>query len=165
MDINLIISISSIVIAVSALGATIYQAYLNRKHNRIAVTPHLHYWSKNDELNNTYSLEVINNGIGPARITKFELMLNGTIVEEKGMSKVSNTISKVFSGYELQMSSAYLDHDNCISPNQSIRIFNIIFHESSSISERKFKELLNQMRLVITYESFYNDSFKLDSDV
>ncbi|OEE78176.1 hypothetical protein A1OQ_21840 [Enterovibrio norvegicus FF-162] len=161
METNTIISLSSVIIALSALGITIYQAYLGRKHNKLSLRPHLHYWFDNSELDNVYSFEVINNGIGPAKVKTFEVTLNGETVEERGTRQLSTALYTVFSGYELELTTSYLDKGNCISPNKSIELFKISFSNDTPISEREYKEKLNQISVVITYESFYKEIFKL----
>jgi hypothetical protein len=71
-----VISISSAVIALCALGVSIWQGFLTRQHQRKSVTPliSLSHISLNYE-----SIEICikNNGLGPAIILTYALSVNG----------------------------------------------------------------------------------------
>lgn len=77
-----IIAISAIVISVSALVVSVYEATLMRKAQRAATWPYIEILP--DKLNNEYfALKVNNTGVGPARIKDFKITLDGFEMDEK----------------------------------------------------------------------------------
>lgn len=67
-----IIAISSVVIAVCALGISIWQGYIARQHNKLSVVPMLHVDVDQTE-GKDIEIVSVNNGVGPAIITHFRI--------------------------------------------------------------------------------------------
>ncbi|HEY2517937.1 MAG TPA: hypothetical protein VGI39_44005 [Polyangiaceae bacterium] len=65
-------------IALSALAASIYNVYLQRKQIQAQVWPHLE-WTYSDGEDFTFNLE--NSGVGPAKIIGLRVTVNGTPVK------------------------------------------------------------------------------------
>jgi hypothetical protein len=76
MNENTIISISAVVIAISALIVSVWQGLTHRKHNRLAVKPILafEYWDVSDR---PLSIVLHNRGVGPAIIKKAFFVIDG----------------------------------------------------------------------------------------
>ena len=66
------IAICAGIIAICALFATLYQAYLSRVHNRLSVKPHL-VATKVFFIGQPASISINNHGLGPAIITNLSL--------------------------------------------------------------------------------------------
>ena len=71
MDISDYISLSSAIIALSAMGIAVWQGYLARKHNILSVTPNLQI---NTNSVDGILLSLLNNGLGPAVIESFKII-------------------------------------------------------------------------------------------
>lgn len=67
-----IIAVSSIVIALAALGATIWQGLLTRRHNRLSVTPRLRVDCDHPD-DGEVVVTLMNTGLGPAVILGYEV--------------------------------------------------------------------------------------------
>lgn len=83
-DINILTSIAVAVIAIIAVIATIWQAIITRKHNRLSVRPWL-MTEANEQMHAQsgaliISLGLVNNGTGPAVIKDFILLYKGAEV-------------------------------------------------------------------------------------
>src|SRR3989344_2263262 len=78
-----IAAIASAIIALCALGLSIWQGYLSRGHNRISVRPHLTMWTHKYHGDGLYAADIVNNGIGPAIIKCFSVKLDGKKIEGK----------------------------------------------------------------------------------
>lgn len=95
MDAATIVAISATVIAVASLAVSVYQVQAIRTHNRHSVRPLL-------ELDTSFrpgekaGLLLLNVGLGPARITKTVLTLDGASLgeyNESNVNKVRDTLS------------------------------------------------------------------------
>ena len=71
MQWQVIIGISSVVIAICAIVVSIWHGVQTRKHNKLSCKPHLTTWMNSDKGKACYSVDLINNGLGPALIEKF----------------------------------------------------------------------------------------------
>ncbi len=75
---NIVIAVLSLFIAGCVLGVTIWQGLQNLKHNRISVLPLL---ICEEELGKDSTIfRLVNSGVGPAIITKIELLFDGKVV-------------------------------------------------------------------------------------
>jgi hypothetical protein len=81
---EIIVSISSIVIALAALFVACWQGHLARTHNRLSVLPNLQTHTDENNAGNTGTIELTlsNSGIGPAIIKAIQLKKNGKPVGE-----------------------------------------------------------------------------------
>ena len=66
------------IIALCALGFTIYQAFVQRAHNILSVQPHLTSFSHEHVENGVgkLHLQLMNNGLGPAYIKSFSIFMD-----------------------------------------------------------------------------------------
>jgi hypothetical protein len=64
------IALSSVEIALCALGISVWQGYVAREHNELSILPLLHV-DKEAREGNDIELVVINHGLGPAIIIDF----------------------------------------------------------------------------------------------
>jgi hypothetical protein len=69
--------VSTGIIALCALGLTIWQAMLTRRHNRLSVKPYLTIWNDLDQEKHRYWIQLLNNGTGPALIKDFRIEIHG----------------------------------------------------------------------------------------
>ena len=75
-----IVAISAIVISISALFVSIYEAGLMRKSQRAATWPFIEILHTN--LDNYFALKVYNTGVGPAKIRDFKITINNVEIDE-----------------------------------------------------------------------------------
>ncbi|MEO3714527.1 hypothetical protein [Roseateles flavus] len=66
----------TMVVSVCALAATLWQGYAIQKHNRLMVQPILDT-ELNTELDGSWTLLVQNSGLGPARVTRADIQVDG----------------------------------------------------------------------------------------
>ena len=110
---------SSAVVAVCALALTVWQAAISRRHNRLSVTPHLTTWTQPEEATGTYSVEILNNGIGPALIQSFSLQVDGQPIAGEGAEPIEKALKVLFPQYAFRSSQAYMARGYMMSPKEA----------------------------------------------
>jgi hypothetical protein len=76
MDSSDVVAASGVVIAVAALGVSVYQSWLSRDHNRRSVRPVLELRT-HFRHGATAGLRLTNSGLGPAVVTRTAVWLDG----------------------------------------------------------------------------------------
>ena len=76
MNPELIISISSIVIAVSAVVINIWQGAMTRRHHKLSVCPHLTV-DYDSRPSSDISFVLNSTGLGPSKLKKYKWVVNG----------------------------------------------------------------------------------------
>ena len=98
------------VIALTALAATFYQAYISRKHNKLSVKPYLTTW--NTTTPEGYSiLAIINNGVGPAHIKSFGIFVDGQKMIGENTEPHIKCLNIIFPDYLFSWYGSYLGID------------------------------------------------------
>ncbi|WP_028876951.1 hypothetical protein [Teredinibacter turnerae] len=148
---ELYISIGSLVVACCAIGLTVWQATIQRIHNRISVKPHLMQATTKDKTGDVASLHVciINNGLGPAFIDSFSVLYQGTPTSlEDGLSEALGDLTK-------NMSSTSLACGSAIAAGESVQLVRVKFNAPTDHQVEQVKAKLNDLDMVIKYSSAY----------
>ncbi|EFP95655.1 hypothetical protein [Vibrio caribbeanicus] len=165
MSLEVIISVTSSLIALCALCFTVWQGLLTRKHNRISYKPHLTVWSHNELQEGVFALDVINNGLGPAVIKKFDISVDGEVIEDKGPALVESTVNKIFLGKRFTANYQFMGSSYVMGAKECCRVLDIKFEGTEIPAPKEFEQAIKRTRLEIHYQSFYGDSFYFDSGV
>lgn len=72
-----IVGMVAFLVSIGTLFTFIYQTNIMRKHQKASVLPYLEIW--NAQINNNYSLNLSNNGIGPAFIDDIKIIFEDSI--------------------------------------------------------------------------------------
>lgn len=158
-----IASLSSAVIALCALGLTVWQAKITRHHNRLSVTPHLTTWSQRDVGNNRYSVELLNNGIGPALIESFYIHVDGELISGEGMEPIEKALKILFSQYQYASWQSFVAKGYMMAEKEARNLVTIVFQGEKVPTPVEVEHATKRARLLITYKSIYGDEFTLDS--
>jgi len=148
-DLGLWIGIMAIIINIITVSVYMYQAHIMQTQQHASAWPYLEWLpSFNEE---TYFIEITNNGIGPAIIKNVDIQLDG---------KPKVNIDSLF--VEL-MGTAYFPHltstvqNRVLPPGKSIRLFQIDNDKWAGTVFSKMAEHRFTMR--ICYASIYGDSW------
>jgi hypothetical protein len=151
-------------IALLALLFTFYQAWLSRHHNRLSVIPHLQ-WSHTSNWTDhglDRRIAIQNHGLGPARIKKAELFLQGKLFEPKSSDPAREIIEKAFDGIAFTIiSTSFPAPDYSIKAADEYLLLLIRFPNLKREDAKKLDSAEIDAR--IHYESFYGDDAVLDS--
>jgi hypothetical protein len=156
---EIVISISSVVIAICAAGFTIWQTNVQRIHNRVSVKPHLFSLTSQQKKGNASRFQVIliNNGLGPAFINKFQTYNKDVLIE------AADIIPTVFSELSENCSWAQLGNDCAIASNERKVLLDIIFPAASNEEIASVEDKINGLDLVVEYSSAYEKMEPFDS--
>ena len=164
------LSNASNVIALCALGLTCYNLWATRRHNRLSVTPFLsgHTNKLMTDAGLTFSYEVTNSGIGPAKIKKFTLLRHGEEFPKTTDKFVeyTDTLIRAHLGNQLayNINHAFtFGEKTCLKPGETRKVAEIFFPGVNQSNQEDVLAKIEGMDLVIRYESFYGQEFIFDT--
>lgn len=138
-------------IAILALAISLWQGFEERRHNRLTVKPLLNFETISH--NQTKSIRLSNNGLGPAVIKGFYVYLDGQKID----ANIENPWSKVMKkrGLEGQISQMwYLAEASILKPEQSY----VLLTWPAELRQNL------QIQVAIEYESIYSQNYTLTGD-
>lgn len=156
-----IIAASSALVACLALGLTIWQGSLTRRHNRLSVRPHLVVETSSDDFE--YEVRLTNNGLGPAVIKRIDVTVDGNPILEDKMHKFELLLRRLFKNFAFLDETTELSNNYVMAENECVKIMNLKFNGTKKPAPSWIKAQLNTVNLIIEYESFYKESLKLDT--
>lgn len=148
------------IIAGCALGLTVYQAYLSRRHSRLSVRPHLTQFIHRDKKPGQAMLmyRLLNNGVGPAFIKSFQILLDGQLVVDP-----DRALASVLSGRRYNHSITQLGDDYAMIAGEARDILILVLPLAEGEALEQVEAELNRFDLVVEYESAYEESRTLDT--
>lgn len=156
MTSEFLIVLASVAIALTALVVAIWQGYLMRRHNRLSLRPHLAFRQMISKSNPQFTLELLNNGIGPAIITNFQVLLDGSreeYFEAQGWMAILD-----LAGLKGKALCGVIEADEFLAAGQSLQI---VKYESqpTPIGIRDLRKALRRIEVHIEYQSVYGDRY------
>lgn len=155
---------SSAIIALCALGLTVWQACITRSHNRLSVRPHLTTWRHLDHTNHCYSVDLINNGIGPAFVRSFKVSVDGHLVPGENYEPIEKALKILFPQYDFSSHQSYLGNGYGMAASETRPLLSLRFLGPSFPKPEEIDHALTRAHLLIGYVSIYDDEFEFDSD-
>jgi hypothetical protein len=155
---------ASLTIALCALLFSAWQGYQTRRHNRLSVSPRLTTWIDSSENQGEHSVELMNNGIGPAVIKSFELAVDGKDIQGEQEEKIKNAVKIIFPTEKYTITAGYLGGGYVMAAKESRTLVSLKFLLGSMPSGEEFKKKLSRTSLKIKFESMYGESFELKTE-
>jgi hypothetical protein len=151
------------VIAVCALGLTIWQAQETHKHNRLLVLPILDLSFSES----TYAITLTNAGIGPAHITNVSLFVDGEKIPASTQSPGLDW-DAFFDRLQLNKLCFIFRsmHDTWLVPNEEVALIKARTGgtpDECSLYKLSLFEQLHRVSGKIDYESIYEEEFSFDT--
>ena len=156
---EIFVSITSLVVALSALGFTAWQTSTQRAHNRISVRPHLFSFTARDKNNNMARLEIllVNNGLGPAYINKFKIYYKGKECDP------NVAIDTALGDLVKNSSRTILGDDYIMAEKEEKVLLSVTFPADSGDEIDKIEKKIDDINLVVNYSSAYETMKPYDS--
>ncbi|MBB2484818.1 hypothetical protein H5407_06205 [Mitsuaria sp. WAJ17] len=137
----------TMVVSVCALVATLWQGYAIQKHNRLMVQPILDT-ELNTELDGSWVLLVQNSGLGPARVTRADIL-----VDNKPQPSTA-AAAKALGLDPACMGSGSLVHFYRVNQRQMVLSS---AGPDCRLSTEKLGAVLKRLSITLHYESLYGD--------
>ncbi len=153
------------VIALCALGTTFWQAYVSRQHNKLSVKPYLTTWThlQNDGASNIFTVDILNNGVGPALIKSFQIYVDGQEVKGKDDELVKKAFKILFPTYQSEPDYAYMSKGYMMPPREKCHLVKAVFSTPIEVVEKEVEHAKERVRVVVKYESIYQEQQTFDS--
>lgn len=150
-------AIASGIIALLALGVSFYQYHLSKTYNKLSVTPHLALHARQE--NGIYTIELRNDGIGPAKIESAIITHKGKVVEGKGIKLIENAVRLV---PNCQFLEGEFFNSGFMLPSRDKVILARVRY---TVEIEDFDQhLSNHLKIFIQYKSIYGEDFDLESE-
>ena len=158
MDTSDFIALASTVVALSALGVSIWQGYVMREHNKLSVMPLL-YVDKDTREGSDIELTVLNQGVGPAIITSFALYCD----ENQYLFPTTKQYAEILVSLGLDPKQQVFTADipiegNVIKDGSSFSVIKFIGSGQNAELHKQITSVLPRLSLEIVYQSVYQES-------
>ncbi len=151
------------IIALLALGFSIWQGWQIRIHNKLSVRPHLTTWINTDAEKGYYTIELINNGIGPALVEEFLLKVDGKIISGQGSEPIEKVLKIILPNLKYTSLHGYVSRGYSMTAKEKIIIVAIQFLKQHFPPLEFMNDAFNRASLDIYYKSFYKEPFHFHS--
>lgn len=164
MEPDVIAAIASTIIALCALGFTIWQGVQTRRHNRLSVQPHLTTWNHSEHNKLLYTIDLINNGIGPALIKNFSIRVDDKPINGDGSEPIKKALKLLFPNYSYHSYQSYVGAHYMMAAKEKRVLVQFQFTGDTVPPPEEVEHAIKRSRLLIDYESIYKVPFNLDTD-
>ena len=161
---EIIVGVSSVVIALCALIFTIRQSKETQKHNKLSFKPHLTTWSHTDVDKDVYIVELINNGLGPALIENFIVKIDGEIIPGKGTELMEDGLNIIFPNTQYKSHQSYLAKGHSMAAKDKCKLVQIQFTGKVPPTTEEVERGFDRVDLIVNYKSFYDENFTYSSE-
>ena len=146
---------SALIVSVVALALGIYEANLEREHQRASVWPRLELNRSYDDTSSKLTYTLTNNGLGPAIIKFSTLSVNGKVVEN--WDEVLFTLY----GNRYQRSTRRIGN-SVLPPKAALTMLQINDADLFALGYRQFSEKDVQLGIAICYCSVFDECWLTD---
>ena len=157
---NLVVSAAATVIALAALGLSVYQAMLSRQHARLSVRPLLDSELHVSAARERFCLIVTNNGLGPAVIKRWQLLVDGKPYRDLGITRWEQLTDHL--KLSKPVSYSYFEPNSVLAPEESEELIGYAVTVYSREEADRFREAIRRLTIVIEYESMYREAFTFE---
>ena len=156
---DIVVGISSVVVALCALCTSIWQAVQSRKHNKLSFRPHLASWTHSRSNQGTFAVDLMNNGLGPALVKSFVIKVDGNRIPGNGTEPIGKALEALFPNNRYHAEFEFLGKDHAMPAQHKCRIVAVQFLDDDNPSADRIEETFDKADLEIEYESFYGEKF------
>lgn len=158
---DLLPSFVAILVAIAAIAVSIWQGMETRKHNRLSVKPKLQFIFRADPQGDA-SIILTNDGLGPATIKNFDILLDGKPVSDSRVMSIASLPDHI----GLKGVPFTFDPILAITLRSGAQL-KVIEYKSSEVPNMRqvvdsLVKYLNRIDLKVEYESMYEERFNID---
>ena len=156
------------IIALCAVGLTLYQAKASRKHNELSVKPHLSLSNNISGQDSSISSEITNNGLGPAEIISYRFMLDNEDLDPSHINTPYTLAQSLFNSNlsTCSISCGGFEPGLLFPANKSKLIFkaDLTISMATTLVD-EWERIRGRLSIVIEYQSLYGEKFELQDVV
>lgn len=153
---TIVTAIVGVFVSTLALGLAIYEGYQNRKHNRLSMTPSLHYGLQTSATQQSL-ITIINSGVGPAFVKSFEVRVDTQVFQPKDGPDFQRTMATIFHDLkEFKTLFVTLNPEMAVRAGESIELIGIDPKEDKSHLSL-VSEIFSRTNIRIEYQSAYKE--------
>lgn len=151
------IALSSAVVALSALVATIWQGLVTRRHSRLSVRPHIDISTLASHVAAS-SITLKNGGLGPALLDRIELHGEGNTYVLRGREDFEPVLLPLSASIGVdEFAYNWPDKHTVISPGESWLLLSVYSSGQNVQLAEVFLEHFGRFELVVHYRCLYGD--------
>lgn len=161
---------AALLVSICALFLTINQSLATRKHNRLTVRPHLTSFVDQRADTERKGITTIkatlsNNGLGPAIVKEFELLLDGAPIEHSEPGDLFPTVEKILPVRLLadECHFAVLRQNYVMAKDAALPVATISYAPTIHDDPTAIRVAMRRFHIRVSYESAYGESFAYDS--
>ncbi len=155
-----ITSICLTVIASLAIGLTIWQAIVQRRHNRLGVRPYLDFFFS--ITTGSASIKVKNCGLGPASISSFDMFIEGKSPSQINLHKYQD-LNK-YLGLDFPVKYSFIKKGTVIPAGAEIHLISFTIEEYKPERTKEIRDAFRKLSFHIKYSSFYKEHLQVSAD-
>ena len=154
------------VIALCALGVSLYQVIATRKHNRLSVKPHLTSFVTRDLQpgKGRVAFTLINKGLGPAVIRAFVSTLDGHPIAIGVPREQELILKRLLGDRPFDFSMSTLESGYALSKDERKDVLTLQFPAANQTEFDGVMAQLDRLSLRVEYASMYDEEFVFLSD-
>lgn len=161
MDSNTIIALCSIIIALAALLATLWQARATCTHNKLSVKPILNT-EEDGHPDRPIKLTLHNKGVGPALIKQYKIILDNEEHDVGTVVSFETLISKIGLNEQPIEWDGCVPSDSVLLPGESVTLLSFRkTHENEPLHDFLIEQL-PRIGFLVEYECIYKTKFSLN---
>jgi S-formylglutathione hydrolase FrmB len=154
-----VIAICAVIVAVSALAVSIWQAWLMRQYQVLSVKPHLDVSLSASQTNgNAFVVYFPNAGVGPAFIESIEVRLGNVKQSIQTENDIRTLIGLLVNTNELKYSFQIVDENSAISSGDRIDFLSVSASNDPSILTQ-LRSTLRKAEIEVRYSCLYGHSY------
>src|SRR4051812_43022413 len=147
------LSLAAGVVAAAALLTPLYEARINRPHQKIAVWPYLTQF--NSDSGGVYTRQVANVGLGPALVRSFQVRVDGRVVRDWGAVRAALMPDAAWHRSE----STSFGLGSVLTPNGHLTLLQL----GDSADARRFHSVVDRLETQVCYCSLYDECWRVSS--
>lgn len=153
------------VVTLLALAVAVGSFWVQRRHNRLSVRPHLTTFTEREHDKKRVVVWLRNNGIGPALIKSYGFSLDGKTKDDGSLYKTDELMADLLKNVRCKLKRTQLGPDYCMPANTSVVTVDIELDPAEPVSLAEVQNRLERCDLIVRYESFYGTPFVMDTSI
>jgi len=159
-----ITAFAAVIIALIALALGILDHSETRKHDRLSVVPRLTYDYLLASVHQDISIEISNNGLGPAIVKEFNIYMDGKKLEDFGargwlyaMELLLNVLSET-----AQPNVFFFNSGDTMKRGDTKKLISFSRENLTQEDMLVIIDFFSRLSINIKYESLYGDTYAID---